>query len=132
MTVLSNLWIRITEWFEDRSDRSNLVRSFNKSARDSFTTGNVPVLLKASVSRGYRPYRHQFSKILSGTGFRIKAMTGQQLSRNDILNIGAVVLDDKTLVRRLVVLGFDTLEVHCDVGEYGLRWQLRDFIMIGG
>lgn len=132
MTILSNLWVKITEWFEDRSDRSNLVRGFNKTARESFTIGTVPVLLKASISRGYKPYRHQFSNILGGSGFRIKAMSGRQLQRDDIVNIGAVVLSDNVLVRRMVVLGFDTLEVHCDVGSHGCRWQLHDYIMIGG
>ncbi len=132
MAILSNLWVRIAEWFEDRSDRSNLVRGFNKTARESFTIGTVPVLLKASISRGYKPYRHQFSNILGGSGFRIQAMSGRQLQKGDIVNIGAVVLADNVLVRRMVVLGFDTLEVHCDVGSHGCRWQLHDYIMIGG
>ena len=131
MAILSNLWIKITEWFSDRSDRTNLIRSFNQASRDSFTTGNIPVLLKASIARGYKPYRHQFSNIIGGSGFRIKAMSGRQLQRDDIINIGAVVLNDNILVRRLVVLGFDTLEVHCDVGDRGCRWQLHDYIMIG-
>ena len=131
MAFVSNLWLKITDWFSDRSERSKLIRSFNQAARNSFTAGFVPVLLKSSISRGYKPYRHQFSNILGGSGFRIKAMSGRQLQREDIVNIGAVVLNDSVLVRRLVVLGFDTLEVHCDVGDHGCRWQLHDFIMIG-
>jgi hypothetical protein len=46
--------------------------------------------------------------------------------------IGNVILSDSELVRRLVVLGFDTLEVHGDKGQYGLRWQLKDFMLING
>lgn len=34
------------------------------------------------------------------------------------------------LVRRLVVLGWDTLEVQGDEGTYGLRWQLRDYLLL--
>ena len=48
-----------------------------------------------------------------------------------IVTIGSVILNDSTLVRRLVVLGFDTLEVHGDAGIYGCRWQLKDHIQIG-
>jgi len=44
--------------------------------------------------------------------------------------IGATILADSVLVRRLVVLGFDTLEVHDDIGMYGLKWQLKNFIAI--
>ena len=54
-----------------------------------------------------------------------------QLSKKNIVNIGEVVLANERLVRRLVVLGFDTLEVHCDVGNHGCRWQLHDYLMIG-
>jgi hypothetical protein len=65
------------------------------------------------------------------SGFRIMACSGHQLSKQDIVNIGLVVLNNDVLVRRLVVLGWDTLEVHCDVGNHGCRWQLRDYMMLG-
>ena len=130
MAILSNWWNRLRDWFQDNSERNKLVRGFNQAARDSFINDLIPVLLQASISRGYKPYRHQFSNFFA-SGFRIKAMSGCQLSKQDIINIGAVIIADKTLVRKLVVLGFDTLEVHCDVGSYGCKWQLQDFIMIG-
>ena len=53
------------------------------------------------------------------------------LLKSDTINIGKVVLANDMLVRRLVVLGFDTLEVHSDVGSHGCQWQLHDYIMIG-
>ena len=48
-----------------------------------------------------------------------------------MLSIGSAILADDILVRRLVVCGFDTLEVHDNSGEYGLKWQLKSFITIG-
>lgn len=127
---LSNNWNRIVDWFKDRSERRKLVRSFNEAARDSFVLGVAPTLMKASISRGERSYRHQFSDWLY-TGFRIQAFNGAQLSKNDIVQIGNVILSDRTLVRKLVVLGFDTLEICGDVGEFGCHWQIRDYIQIG-
>ena len=59
--ILSNIWNNIVEWFSDRSERGKLVRSFNTSARDAFIQGTAPTLLKASISKGNREYRHQFS-----------------------------------------------------------------------
>ena len=131
MSSFATIWIWIKDWFEDRSERTILIRSFNEAAREAFVIVIAPVLLQATISKGYRPYRHQFSSLLGGSGFRIKAMSGRQLTKDDIASIGAVVLADNILVRRLVVLGFDTFEVHCDVGTYGCRWQLYDFILIG-
>lgn len=125
--MLSNTWNNILDWFRDRSDRSRLVRSFNESARSSFVSGVAPTLLKAKVSKGESSYKHQFSNWLN-TGFRIQAFTGRQLSKDELIHIGKVILNDETLVRKLVVLGWDTLEIHGDEGTYGCRWQLKDHI----
>lgn len=129
MVSIVNFWTKIVEWFQDRQDRSKLIIGFNRAAKEAFIAGIAPVQLEAKVSRGERKYRHQFSNLFN-SGFRIKAYAGQQLSKQDTINIGSVILDNDRLVRQLVVLGFDTLEVHSDVGNYGCRWQLYEYIMI--
>lgn len=130
MPSLTNIWTRIVEWFQDKQDRRRLILNFNKSAREAFVNGQAPVILEARASKGNKNYKHQFSDSFY-SGFKIKALSGYQLSKSDTINIGEVILSNETLVRRLVVLGFDTLLVHSDVGNYGCQWQLRDFIMIG-
>jgi len=125
--MFSNVWNSILDWFRDRSERNKLIRSFNESARDSFVAGIAPTLLKSSISKGERSYRHQFSNWLN-TGFRIQAFTGRVLSKEELIHIGKVILNDSVLVRRLIVLGWDTLEIHGDTGAYGCRWQLKDYI----
>lgn len=128
--MFGNVWNNLLQWFQDRSERNRLIRNFNDSARKAFVSGIVPTLLKASVSKGESSYRHQFSNWFN-SGFRVQAFTGRQLSKDELVTIGSVILNDSTLVRRLVVLGFDTLEVHGDAGIYGRRWQLKDHIQIG-
>jgi len=125
--MLSNSWNNILDWFRDRSERSKLVRSFNESARNSFVSGIAPTLLKGKISKGESEYKHQFSNWLY-TGYRIQAFTGRQLSKEELMHIGKVILNDEILVRKLVVLGWDTLEIHGDEGTYGCRWQLKDYI----
>ncbi len=125
--MFNNTWNRIIEWFSDRTERNKLIRSFNSSARDAFVGNVAPTLLKASISRGEQLYKHQFSDWLN-TGIRIQAFTGRALSRNELINIGQVILSDNNLVRQLIVLGWDTLEIHGDKGSYGCRWQLKDYI----
>ncbi len=132
MAILSNFWNRIIEWFEDRQSRTALVRSFNRSAKEAFVQGIVPVMMEAKIVKGDPRYRHQFSKLLDGTGFRIKAFSGRQLTKQEVINIGATILANDVLVRRMVVLGWDTLQIHCDVGNHGCQWQLHDYILIGG
>lgn len=123
------MWNRITQWFRDRSERTRLLRSFNEAAREAFVTGIAPTLLEAKVSRGCAAYKHQFSDWLK-SGWRIQAFTGRSLTKTEILIIGAAILSDTMLVRRFVVLGFDTLEVHGDIGDYGCRWQLKDYMYL--
>lgn len=124
-----NIWYKILQFFQNGRERSAIILSFNQSSREAFISGVMPVMLEASVSRGEPMYRHQYSRLMR-SGFRIKAFSGAQLTRQDIIALGKVILDDPVLVRRLVVLGFDTLEVHCDVGQYGCKWQLKDFIAL--
>jgi hypothetical protein len=46
--------------------------------------------------------------------------------------LGAIVLANEVLVRRLISLGWDTLEVHDSQGSFGLKWALKKFANIGG
>lgn len=128
---LQNIWNNITEWFQDRSERGKLLRSFNESARNAFVLGIAPTMLKASMSKGKREYRHQFSAWFN-TGFRIQALTGRNLSKKEMTFIGQTVLHDEQLVRQLISLGWDTLEIHDDTGIYGCRWKLMDYANLGG
>ena len=125
--MFENAWNNIIDWFRDRSERAKLVRSFNESAKNSFVSGIAPTLLKASISKGESSYKHQFSNWLN-SGYRIQAFTGRVLTKNELIYIGKVILADSVLVRKLIVLGFDTLEIHGDAGTYGCRWQLKDYI----
>lgn len=127
--MLNNMWNTVQDWFLDRSERNKLIRSFNGSARNAFVLGIAPTLLKAKISKGESAYKHQFSNWLN-TGFRIQAFAGRQLSKQELIFIGKVILDDDVLVRRLIVLGWDTLEIHGDAGTYGCKWQLRDYIAL--
>lgn len=128
--MFANIWNRIITWFEDRSERNRLIREFNKNARDSWVRGEVPTMLTASISRGESSYKHQWSR-MTYSGFRIKASTGIQLSRDELIFIGNVILSNVILVRRMIVLGWDTLEVHGEVGNFGCRWRLIDYANMG-
>lgn len=124
-------WYRIVEWFGEMNERRKLVKEFNKSAKDSFVAGVSPTLLQAKVTKGTNEYRHAFSKFMA-SGFRIKALSGRVLERSEMIEIGKIVIDSEVLVRKLISLGWDTLEVHGLNGYHGLKWSLKDYANIGG
>jgi hypothetical protein len=123
--------IEIAEWFGDLTERYKLVRQFNRSAKEAFLTGLAPTLLEAKITIGDSAYRHEFSKWLA-SGFRIKALAGRTLEKTELIEIGKVVLDNKELVRKLVSLGWDTLEIHSNQGYNGAKWALKNYAAIGG
>jgi hypothetical protein len=121
----------IVDWFNDFSERRRLIRNFNLSAREAFVSGLAPTLLESSISIGESAYRHAFSKFLAG-GFRIKALSGRPLNRQEMILISQVVLNNQELVRKLISLGWDTLEIHDNAGYNGIKYKLYDFSGIGG
>lgn len=128
------MWHRImvvAEWFGEMAERYRLVRDFNKAAKNSFVAGVSPTLLEAKITKGDAAYRHAFSKWMSA-GFRIKALSGRPLEKTELIEIGRVVLDNEELTRKLISLGWDTLEVHANEGYKGVKWALKDYANIGG
>ncbi len=123
--------IVVADWFGEMYERYQLVRNFNKSAKSSFIAGEAPTLLEAKITTGEKAYRHEFSKFMGG-GFRIKALSGRAMTKNELMEVGKVVLDHENLVRKLISLGWDTLEVHDNKGFTGYKWSLKEYANIGG
>jgi hypothetical protein len=123
--------IEVTVWFGEMAERYRLVKDFNRAAKHSFVIGVAPSLLEAKITRGDSMYRHAFSKWMGG-GFRIKALSGQSLDKKELIEIGGVVLNNEELIRKMISLGWDTLEVHSNQGYKGAKWALKEHANIGG
>ena len=123
--------MEVKEWFGEMSERYLLVKDFNKAAKNSFIVGVAPTLLEAKITKGDADYKHAFSKWRGG-GFRIKTLSGRILEKRELIEIGKVVLDNENLTRKLISLGWDTLEVHSNEGYNGVKWALKDHANIGG
>ena len=123
--------MEITEWFGEMAERYWLIKNFNRAAKFSFIQGVAPTLLEAKITRGESTYRHAFSKWMAG-GFRIKALSGRALDKSELNEIGRVVLDNEELTRKMISLGWDTLEVHSNKGFNGIKWALKEHANIGG
>lgn len=118
-----NIWSSILSWFKERSERNDFLNQFNESAKMAFISGQTDTFLKASVSMGNSSYRHAFSKMFGG-GFRIKAEAGGLLTRDDVMAIGQIILNDPVIVRLMISLGWDTLEVYPSGTSKGIQWKL--------
>lgn len=120
-------WTRILNWFRDMSERIRLLNDWNRNAKEAFLSGSVPSLLEASTSMGNSKNRHELSKLFI-SGFRIKVKYGKSLDRMDLVNVGRIILMNPELVRKIIVLGWDTLEVYDASTKVGVQWALKDFM----
>lgn len=125
------MWYKITDWFGELGERIRVLRDFNQSAKAAFVSGLAPTLLEAKITRGDSQFRHAFSRFMGG-GFRIKALTGRPLERSELVEIAMAVLDNDLLVRKMLSLGWDTLEVHDSAGVKGIKYPLKNYAKIGG
>lgn len=121
----------IADWFGEMGERYTMVRDFNRAGKNAFIAGRAPTLLEVKITTGESAYQHAFSKWRGG-GFRIKALSGVAMSKSELIEVGRVVLDNDELVRRLISMGWDTLEVHDNAGYNGCKWKLTDFSNLGG
>lgn len=122
---------KITDYFDNLSDRMKLIRGFNKASKKAFAEGWAPTLLLASATKGDREYKHQFSSFFN-SGFIVKVLSGSPMTKGEMIKAGEVILSDQLIVRQLITLGFDTLLVHDDSGYNGCKWPLKKYANIGG
>ena len=120
------MWENISMWFSDLRERRELLRSFNYAAKQAYMFEEVPILLQASITLGRSEYRTNYSWIRSG--FRIKTLTsGYFMQNHEAGVIAMIILSNTTLVRQLITLGFDTLEVGTESGNSIYLWPLIRF-----
>jgi len=123
--------IQIYEWFEDMTDRHKFVRNFNKAGKKAFLNGIAPTILEAKISRGDSSFKHEFSNYFN-SGFRIKALSGRPLSKSEMEEIKQVFTQNTNIIRQMVSLGWDTLEIQDNAGYNGIKCKLIDYAKIGG
>lgn len=121
------MWQNIISWFGDKLEKQSIVSQFNKSAAYAWDNGDVPTLLKAKITWGNSKNKHSFSDSFSG--FRILAMTGSYMSLEKCKVIGMIIMSDQVLLRKLMRVGFDTLEVFSDTSSDGFEAGLRNLLI---
>jgi len=121
------MWSKVETWFHDVKQRNELLKDFNFAAREAFINKETSCLLEAKTTVGSSEFKHSFSKFMAG-GFRVSAYSGEILRTVDIMHIGNGIVQNELLVRRLISLGWDTLEVHDKRGEDAAKWQLSQYL----
>ncbi len=126
---------RVVGFFvKDSAERRRFVNEFNLNAKYFFQSLSVDTLLEAKMSSGNsdNSYRHELSAPTIVSGLTIEATAGAQITVDDIVMIGRIILSDQVLVRKMFVLHWDTLIVKDSRTGKFVDWRIRDFISFGG
>lgn len=126
---------RVVGFFvKDSAERRRFVNEFNLNAKFFFQSLSVDTLLEAKMNSGNsdHSYRHELSAPTIVSGLTIEATAGAQISVDDIVLIGRIILSDQVLVRKMFVLHWDTLIVKDSRTGKFVDWRIRDFISFGG
>lgn len=121
------IWDKIRQWFKDVIERRRTLDDFNDNARAAFQSGSIGVLFHADESMGDAEFRHPYSKIFL-SAFTIKSTAGRKLTKEELLYIGKVILNDTCLTRKLYYLGWDTLRIEDPIGGVRVKWAIKDFV----
>lgn len=124
-----NITNDITQWFSDLNSRSKMLKSFNNAAKAAYVAGVTHFVFKATISRGYSGFKHQFSNALF-SGLRILIYNDGKTTRDDIAVIGMAILSNQSLVRHLMLLGWDTLEIVVENSPMQFRWPINEKMLI--
>lgn len=122
-------WNKIVYWFREANERQRCVNDFNDAAKKAFIENVAPVYLKSEISRGNRNYKHSMSNFFY-SGFRIKTLSGRAMSCSEVEAIGLAIHTNQELMRKLVTLGLDTLEICDTTGSKVKDWRITEIIQI--
>lgn len=122
-------WNKIASWFREANERQRCVNDFNDAAKNAFISNIAPVYLKSEISRGNSNYKHSMSHFFF-SGFRIKTLSGRTMSYSEVEAVGLAIHTNQELMRKLVTLGFDTLEI-CDTSGSKVKdWKITEIMQI--
>lgn len=124
-----NITSDVSQWFSDLSSRKKMLKAFNETAKAAYVSGVTHFMFKASISRGKSDFKHQFSNTIF-SGLKLLAYNNGHFSREDVMLIGLAILANRSLVRRLMLLGWDTLEICCDNSPIKYQWPINENILI--
>lgn len=123
------MWNKFVRWVDDLKNRNITIQSFNRKSKDDFIAKKTSLLLEAKTTIGCTEFKHSFSKFMA-SGFNIKAADSANLKPEQIQDLGKAIIMDETFVRKLISLGWDTLEVQDSEGKNCFKWQLNKHIGI--
>jgi hypothetical protein len=106
-------------------ERIKLISAFNRIFEEAYVNQEFEHLCTVTTSRGVAINRHPMSDNFR-SGFKVTIKSEQYLYKTDFSQIAKFFVNNKGFVKRLMVVGYDTLTILSTTSPGGLQIPLKD------
>lgn len=107
-------------------DRVRLIGEFNRVFNQAYLQSEINRKCSVTTSLGKPGFGHSMSDHFR-SGFKITILNDDYLTETDLFEISGYVLESPGFVRKLMVVGYDTLIVKGKTATVGLQVPLKKF-----
>lgn len=108
-------------------ERMRIIRSMNNAFKEYFYSGELNRLCKVSISSEDPDFSHEMSSFFFRSGFKISIENDTNLEDSEIMEISKYILENKSFIKQLMTLGFDTLIVQGRNNHKGKIFSLKAY-----
>ncbi len=108
-------------------ERMRIINAMNMSFKEAFVSGDINRMCKVSISQGDPDFKHPMSSFWFRSGFKITIVNDSNVKDSEYEEIAQYVLQNKTFIRQLMAIGFDTLIVQGGTSKKGKKFSLKGY-----
>ena len=127
MRILDLLRSIINTLLDGSFERVRVLSAMNDNFKESYYSGGIDRLCRVSISAGDPEFRHEMSYMSLRSGFRISVENDLDMKDSEIFEISEYILTNKTFLRQLMSLGFDTLIIQGKVTRRGKMFCMKRY-----
>lgn len=113
-----------------RVDRTVLLKDLNNAFKDGYINGDLEHFCSITTDNGVPAFKHELSHFLR-SGIKLTINNDRRLAKSEVIEYGKCVTGDVRFIRKLMVLGYDTLVLYPKnhVGDFKyLQISLKKFV----
>lgn len=108
-------------------ERMKIINSMNQSFKEVFYSGALDKLCSVSITQGDKDFAHEMSSFIFRSGFKITIKNDSELKDSEIIEISNCILSNKDFIKKLMMLGFDTLIIQGNNTKIGRLFSLKAY-----
>ena len=108
-------------------ERMRIINAMNQSFKETFISGDINRMCKVSISQGDPDFKHPMSSFWFRSGFKISIENDSNVKDSEYTEIAEYVLQNRSFIRQLMAIGFDTLIVQGHNTKKGKKFSLKGY-----